>query len=470
MRKVFVLTIFILMLAGVAYSEVDLGWVNLSAIQVKTSDSVIIPVFIKFNSQVNSLYIWREVQGEKFYCKPTDFSTLTGVLIFRCAWQKEVFNIYSSSTPPDYANFAIYWKEDKIFPYDLHICVNENDCASAHILVSSGFENFINNVNSEGNSNNSTNKTEKNAEEQDNQRTNTASNNQGFLLFLSKLRNLSTRNYSGSLEEWNGYNPSEGSNQSCDPSEIKLSPSSFDYTLRVGESKNIIVKVVNGCGERICNFDLVNNGNSTDQIEYGNWLVVEKEVNDCDMLKLDITASSVGEYSAEFTVKVNSTSLEGNVNINVVPGEQDGGYLYLEKGHIYTVDIPRKSFKRVYFYGCSDVSSISFYIGESSSYGYGVIEPVVKFIGNDGSSISSDSFPSWDDYDRIKQYLYEYNANYCPRSAGYEGYYYCMTGWLTKLLYLNVNSEESKCGWWVATLFNNSNESRGGVSLEINWK
>ncbi|WP_297445118.1 hypothetical protein, partial [Desulfurobacterium sp.] len=97
MRKVFVLTIFILMLAGVAYSEVDLGWVNLSAIQVKTSDSVIIPVFIKFNSQVNSLYIWREVQGEKFYCKPTDFSTLTGVLIFRCAWQKEVFNIYSSS-------------------------------------------------------------------------------------------------------------------------------------------------------------------------------------------------------------------------------------------------------------------------------------------------------------------------------------------------------------------------------------
>lgn len=178
----------------------------------------------------------------------------------------------------------------------------------------------------------------------------------------------------------------------------------------------------------------------------------QQSYNNDDYNSVDSTADSV---------------VSGDNAASEKPVSADDRYLRLEEKRIYTVDIPKKSFKRVYFYGCSKL--ISFYVGESSSYGYGVIEPVVKFVGNNGSSISSDSFPSWDDYNRIKQYAYGHGADYCPKFAGYKGYYYCMTGWLTKLLYLKANSEGNKCGWWVATLFNNSNQSRREVRLEVNF-
>ena len=235
----------------------------------------------------------------------------------------------------------------------------------------------------------------------------------------------------------------------------------------------------------------------------GSWLRADsaEDPNGCGFVNLTFNATgTTGVHSATLEVKAtlddNSTkTLSIPIHLTVLPASQ--GALYMEPEKFYYVDIPKHSVYHAYFYGCSGPggprNEIAFSVEESSYYGSGAIEPIVKFVGS--RPPTSSDFPTWDDYYTLASYVFTntsgpregWSANprvqLCPRDyleswstwygkshPDYSDYYYCFGLVLTRYLWIYTPEGQDKCGWWAVTLFNNTNSDRESVRLWVEVK
>ena len=498
MRKFFLALVILLVCSPWVYSRVFLGWTDISSLKVEQHKYVFLPVFISFETQSARLEIWREIDGKKFYCNVNDKSAwglVAGELVLVCSWV-DVERSLNLNSPPHYGNVLLAWKEEQSLPYKLHVCVNYDDgsdCSSLSIGV----------IPSNGTSTNS-GVSGSYSNETSSVGISGATQGHGSISFLERIKqNAGQSVHNSSPSVWNGYyntsnssaSTSSNAENSCNSSDLEVYPTSVSVTLTPGEYRDIYVKGMDGCGRSAC-LDLMSNGTFVNQIQVDQWMWAQKK--DCEV-KVEIKApEALGTYSTYLNIRIYtdnaSRDVEVPVLLNVVQGEATGKAMFMEPEKFYYVDVPAKSTKHVYFFGCTGPggykNEIQFSVEESSYYHQGAIEPIAKFVGS--HIPKDDEYPSWKDYKIITDYLYNKPSddpelwelkpglNSCPRdylyswttwygkvNPDYQDFYYCMGFPLTRYLVILTPADERKCGYWAVTLFNNKDEDRSNVRLWV---
>ena len=526
---IFFLLFFFFFSISQSFAEnIFLGYTAGLSPKTNYSHLVKLPVFIKFPQSSVTAWVERESSnGTKSYCMLSQEKE-EFIISYYCNWKEEEI-VYELSPPPSYLLFFLSWQEDQTEPYTLKVCfrsVTEEECQSISINPSQEDSSSRDHSSSEAysssedmheespsNNNNQcvwngspgSNPCHENENENENssqetitspllnsgQQSNTTSSGN---VFLNLIRNRNSNNQVQESSVWNGYVSSENNSNSspgssCNAEVVYLNPSSLRTTLHPGQDAVFRVFLRNGCNEKICNFSL--EGDITELTLSEDWLQISVDEQDnCRFLKVKFTApENPGTYRTSIEIPLEGQDdLSLPISLNVIPeATSTESALYMEPEKFYYVTVPPGSTYHIYFYGCSGPGGfrnrIVFSVEESSYYHQGALEPIVRFVGD---HIPSDGdYPNWEDYQIIKEYIYDGTdfKNLCPHTLdayyadwsdwyghinpAYSDFYYCMGYLLTRYLEIYTTEEDKKCGYWAVTLFNSKDETRESVRLRV---